>query len=237
MEKVLKEKLFHSNLDSSKLPYLDKTVIHFLSHNSTLDPYLKEIAIELVAESHKYQEIQFGYKIIESRNVLVEKEKVIVNNNTTFNCGSIISSQLRGIEGLIVFTATLGRNYDQWFKSLFDSGDPLKGYIADLIGSVTVEAAVDILEDRITNDLSNYDTNCSNRYSPGYCDWDVSEQKKLFSFLPEKFCGIELTESSLMVPIKSVSGIIGFGTLIKKKAYACQICTQENCYLNKMKAV
>lgn len=229
--------LFHDKLDSSELPDLDKTVIHFLSHNSNLDQYLKDIAINLVTESHLYQEIQYGYKIIATKNVFVEKEKIFINQGMSFDSGKVISSQLHGIEGLVVFTATLGRNYDYWFKGLFDSGDPLKGYIADLIGSITVEAAVDILEEKIIEDLSIYGMSCSNRYSPGYCDWDVSEQQKLFSFLPSNFCDIELTESSLMVPIKSVSGIIGIGKNIKKKAYACQICTQENCYLNKMKAV
>lgn len=227
--------IFHSGLNSAELPNLDKTVIHFLSNNSTLEPYLRDIAINLVEQSHQYQSIQFGYKIVESNELSVTKEKVIVNSEITFECGKIISSQLRGIEGLVIFTSTLGRDYDKWFKSLFDSGDPLQGYIADLIGSVTVEAAVDVLENKIVAELSKQNMKCSNRYSPGYCDWNVSEQKKLFSFLPDKFCGIELTESSLMVPIKSVSGIIGFGKNIKKKAYACQICTQENCYLNKMK--
>lgn len=229
--------LYHSKLHSAELPNLDKTVIHFLSHNSTLEPFLQEIAIELVTESHQHYNIEFGYKILESDNLVVQKNKIFISDNISFNTEKIISSQLKGIEGLVVFTATLGSKFDNWFKGLFDSGDPLKGYIADLIGSVTVEAAVDILEEKIINDLSNYGFNCSNRYSPGYCDWNVSEQKKLFGFLPTNFCGIELTESSLMIPIKSVSGIIGFGKNINKKGYACQICTQENCYLNKMKAI
>ena len=43
-------------------------------------------------------------------------------------------------------------------------------------------------------------------------------------------CGIRLTDSSLMIPIKSVSGVIGVGTDVRKLEYTCGLCTYENCY-------
>ncbi|MEI6755003.1 MAG: vitamin B12 dependent-methionine synthase activation domain-containing protein [Paludibacter sp.] len=48
-------------------------------------------------------------------------------------------------------------------------------------------------------------------YSPRHCSWHVREHKQLFSLFPEKPCGVGLNESSLMHPVKSVSGIIGLG--------------------------
>lgn len=68
----------------------------------------------------------------------------------------------------------------------------------------------------------------TNRYSPGYCGWHVSEQQKLFSLFPVASpCGIQLTDSSLMIPIKSVSGIIGVGSHVRKLEYTCGLCTYE----------
>jgi len=55
----------------------------------------------------------------------------------------------------------------------------------------------------------------TNRYSPGYCGWDVTEQHKLFQLMPENYCGIKLTPSALMDPVKSISGIIGIGKMLK----------------------
>ncbi len=49
--------------------------------------------------------------------------------------------------------------------------------------------------------------------------------------LERNFNGIEITDSALITPIKLVSGIIGLGENVKKKAYTCNICTMENCYL------
>jgi hypothetical protein len=70
----------------------------------------------------------------------------------------------------------------------------------------------------------------TNRYSPGYCGWDVSDQHKLFSLLPNNFCGIKLTENALMIPIKSVSAVIGIGKNVERKDYQCSICEIEFCY-------
>ena len=48
------------------------------------------------------------------------------------------------------------------------------------------------------------------RYSPGYFDLDISEQKKIFSLLEiTKRCGITLTDTCQMIPTKSVTAFTG----------------------------
>ena len=69
----------------------------------------------------------------------------------------------------------------------------------------------------------------TNRYSPGYCVWHLKEQKSLFSLLPAEYCNITLTDSCLMQPIKSVSGLIGIGANGKQKTYLCSICELSHC--------
>jgi len=69
----------------------------------------------------------------------------------------------------------------------------------------------------------------SNRYSPGYCGWPVSDQHILFSLFPEGFCGIELNGSALMTPLKSVSGVIGIGPALRREEYDCGICDMQDC--------
>ncbi|MCC8144566.1 MAG: hypothetical protein LUD02_05030 [Tannerellaceae bacterium] len=73
----------------------------------------------------------------------------------------------------------------------------------------------------------------TNPYSPGYCSWPVSDQHTLFSFLPAGFCGITLTGSSLMLPIKSVSAIVGVGEQIQRVPYGCSQCNMKDCYKRK----
>ena len=106
----------------------------------------------------------------------------------------------------------------------------MRGYIIDAIASEYVEKSSAWLEDRVAEQAMLRRWKITNRHSPGYCDWPVSEQHKLFSLLPERFCGITLTESALMIPIKSLSGIIGLGPDVKRGAFQCSICDLKDCF-------
>jgi cobalamin-dependent methionine synthase I len=118
---------------------------------------------------------------------------------------------------------------ENWAKELLLSGEPLLSYVVNTVASIVVEKAVDFLHDHIREQMKERGLKITNRYSPGYCNWPVSEQQFLFSLLPENFCGITLTESSLMLPIKSISGIIGIGSLVKMKEYICDKCGIKEC--------
>ncbi|MFK2344270.1 vitamin B12 dependent-methionine synthase activation domain-containing protein [Bacteroides fragilis] len=71
-------------------------------------------------------------------------------------------------------------------------------------------------------------------YSPGYCGWKVSDQQILFSLLPNQPCGVSLTASSLMCPIKSVSGVVGIGRQMTRQKYGCELCGKKDCYKNRL---
>ena len=111
----------------------------------------------------------------------------------------------------------------------------LRGYIYDIVGSEIVEGATDLMQAELEKDVKASGSKITNRYSPGYCGWDVAEQHKLFQLVPDNYCGIKLTESALMNPVKSVSGIIGIGTRVKFNPYTCQMCDQKDCIYRKIK--
>jgi hypothetical protein len=65
--------------------------------------------------------------------------------------------------------------------------------------------------------------------NPGSLEnWPISEQKPLFSLFGdvEKLIGVRLSDSFLMFPIKSVSGIY-FPT--ESSFASCQLCPREKC--------
>ncbi len=70
------------------------------------------------------------------------------------------------------------------------------------------------------------------RFSPGYCGWHVGAQKRLFTFLEPDHIGIGLTESCVMHPLKSISGVIVVGPkpifdFDQKFPFCGNRCTQE----------
>lgn len=164
-----------------------------------------------------------------------DKSGIIIFEGVTFNVGKKIARQLINTEGGALFIGTAGAGIGEKSKELMAAGDLIEGYILDVIGSVTVEAAIDKIQNSFEYELTNCGKKITNRYSPGYCGWALREQKQFFAMFPENHCGIKLSDSCLMDPIKSVSGVIGFGANVKKTAYECQMCELETCIYRKIR--
>jgi cobalamin-dependent methionine synthase I len=148
---------------------------------------------------------------------------------TRFRTGRIIRNMLKGAEEYAFFAVTAGPEPETLSKNLMKEGQFLEGYIVDLIATGIVESVADQLQEAVKSAARKDGFRITNRYSPGYCTWDVAEQQKLFGLLPGGCCGITLSESSLMLPIKSVSGIIGIGKEVKYRGYSCEHCSIEQC--------
>jgi hypothetical protein len=70
-------------------------------------------------------------------------------------------------------------------------------------------------------------------YSPGYCGWHITGQRRLFAFLAPGRIDIELNASCLMSPIKSVSGVLVAGPppahAFRNYFDFCPDCTTKDC--------
>jgi len=148
---------------------------------------------------------------------------------TRFRTGRIIRNMLNGAEEYAFFAVTAGPEPETLSKTLMNEGQFLEGYIVDLIATGIVESVADQVQEVIESIVRKDGLKITNRYSPGYCNWDVSEQQKLFGLLPAECFGITLSESSLMHPIKSISGIIGIGKNVKYRDYYCEHCSMKKC--------
>ena len=147
-----------------------------------------------------------------------------------FETGHIILRQLRGSEAYALFVCTAGMEYEAFQQRLKTEDDMVRVFIADALGSVIAEKCADQMELTLQESIDKLGWHHTNRFSPGYCGWHVSEQQKLFPLFDGHTCGITLTDSSLMVPIKSVSGIIGLGREVRRLDYTCGLCDFKQCY-------
>ena len=152
-----------------------------------------------------------------------------------FDMGRIILHQLKGSEAYALFIATAGIEYESYLQRLKNEGDMVRVYIADALGSVIAEKTADMLETCLQESINKLGWHHTNRFSPGYCGWHVSQQQQLFPLFQGHTCGVRLTDSSLMLPIKSVSGIIGLGKEVRRLDYTCGLCNFEKCYKRKRK--
>ncbi len=95
-----------------------------------------------------------------------------------------------------------------------------------MIGNIALTAVRQQLHDDL---CSKFALKKISFMSPGSLqDWPLEAQGQLFQLLPEveAALGVHLTESLLMVPIKSVSGIY-FQTEVS--FFNCQLCQRGKC--------
>jgi len=154
----------------------------------------------------------------------------VVSHLPAFHLGPIITGQLRGSEAYALFVCTSGKEYDAYLQRLKDDGDMVRLFIADALGSIIAEKCADRMEESLQLSIDKLGWHHTNRFSPGYCGWHVAEQQQLFPLFGGQTCGVRLTDSSLMVPIKSVSGIIGLGKEVRRLDYTCGLCDFKQCY-------
>ena len=160
----------------------------------------------------------------------------VVNKQPDFEMGNIILRQLRGSEAFALFVCTSGLEFETYQQRLKEQGDMVRVFIADALGSVIAEKCADQMEKALQESIDKLGWKHTNRFSPGYCGWHVSQQQLLFPLFQGHTCGVKLTDSSLMIPIKSVSGIIGLGEKVRKLEYTCGLCDFKQCYKRKKKA-
>ena len=151
-----------------------------------------------------------------------------------FDSGKIIPKMLRHSAYYVFFVVTAGPEPENLARTLMAEGNYLEGYVVDLIASALVDSVADQIQEQVRKIAKEGGMSITNRYSPGYCSWNVDEQQKLFSLLPDGCCGVSLSESSLMNPVKSISGIIGMGAEVAFRDYTCEICSMLHCQFRKV---
>lgn len=183
---------------------------------------------EILTECHEISNIKAEYRVY--NDVLFDNEtKSVTINNVKFHIKKIVFGQIKKSESVALFLCTAGEEIGQRSREAMHDRDLLKGYIYDVVGSEIVEAAADLMQDDLERNALVAMKKTTNRYSPGYCGWDVAEQHNLFRLLPDNYCGIHLTPSALMDPVKSISGIIGIGENVKRNPYTCRMCEMGDC--------
>lgn len=189
---------------------------------ATPEPEIRRMAEEVAGRIVPGTRVRYMYRLLPAQKL---NAREIMIAGTRFAPQGIICSYLDGMEEACVFVGTAGAEFSRKVRELGTEGNIVADFIADSIGTVLAEYAVRKVEERFAAV-----PNRSMSYSPGYCNWDIREQKQLFSLFPPDPCGITLTESSLMVPEKSVSGFLAMGSTLVRQPYHCEICKNKKCY-------
>lgn len=165
----------------------------------------------------KFEEVYFGIGLNEKETPL---EQIV-----------------RKADYLALFAVTIGNDVSKKIDDLFRTNDFALGSMLDAVASEGTESVADVIQNHFENLLREREYNISSkgvlRYSPGYCGWHMSGQKKIFQYLHPEDIGFKLLDSYLMNPLKSISGVIVVGDkeihIFKDNFPFCSQCNDHLC--------
>ncbi len=118
---------------------------------------------------------------------------------------------LKESHACIFMAATLGSRIDKEMKKL-QVQDMMKAVLFDSCASAAIEAVCDNLQ----KELQKSYPYLTDRYSCGYGDLPITLQASFLQALDaQRRIGLHVNESSLLVPMKSVTAIIGIADRIQ----------------------
>lgn len=180
---------------------------------------------------------EFSHPVGIISDISIPEFEAVYNGEGSNEKSTPLEKIFKRADSLALFALTMGEKVTKKIDELFKANDFALGSMLDSAVSVGADKAADNMENRFSNlFLKRAKITPSAgilRYSPGYCGWHMSGQKKLFEFLHPEDIGITLLDSFLMKPLKSISGVMVAG---KKEIHDfqdsypfCSQCKTHSC--------
>lgn len=150
--------------------------------------------------------------------------------------GNKITGYLKEAKKVAVLAVTIGEALEAAITEHFSKGNYAYAVLLDAAGTTAVEMAADQLNKAISQQASKLGFHTLSRFSPGYGDWNITEQPAVLALAYGQTIGIQVTESCMLVPRKSVTAVIGFvptQTIKDCTKNHCNNCIQQNCLARK----
>lgn len=141
-----------------------------------------------------------------------------------------LARTLKGCTSVYLMAATLGLAVDRLITraSAVRMSDAV---LYQAVAAAMIEAYCDEVNDTLREEAERVGLYCRPRFSPGYGDFRIEHQRDISRLLdtPRKI-GLTVTESCLLVPIKSVTAVIGLSNSPQPcHRKGCEECSKQDC--------
>ncbi len=141
--------------------------------------------------------------------------------------GPLIARAFAGASGLSLALCTIGPALEQRVAELMGT-DMSRAMALDGAGTAAVGEISRLVRERITAAAENAGYRVGMKANPGQEGWPIEQQRVFFSLVPADEIGVNLTDSCLMIPRKSVSFVIGYGTEMCTESVPCDFCSKRD---------
>ncbi len=158
--------------------------------------------------------------------IISEEKKLLLEGND-------IKKHLNSCEKVTVLAVTVGDIIEEEISNASKRGDYAYSLILDAAATEAVEETADNLEKVINITAKKEGYYLTSRFSPGYGDFPIEAQREILKLSGGGRVGIDLTESLMLTPRKSVTAIIGFTrNCDRTKKKKCKDCNKKDCEYN-----
>jgi hypothetical protein len=135
------------------------------------------------------------------------------------------------VEWIVAAVCTIGEALELRVAELWDARELPLAAMLDSVGSGAVESLAEYVNDLLCEEGIRRGVRITNRISPGYGGWDVSQQAELFRLCPGDAIDVTLNAARFMTPVKSISLLAGAGPAARVDHYfsQCARCWMRDC--------
>lgn len=191
----------------NKVPINKDEVLRYLGYkNQSLD----RITNKLIGESMKEMRVlireRYDYRFFDISKI---KDNILLCGSNFKLIGKDIRKHQDKSQSCVLMGVTLGYEVDTRIR-YYEKISMDKALILDACATVTIEEICDRICMELDIILEKDNKELTSRYSPGYGDLPLNIQGDFLSVLGvEKSIGLTATSSSILIPRKSVTAIMG----------------------------
>lgn len=204
-----------------------KEAIRYLGYGKcAVDDQTMALVWESLKELDQMADKKIIYRIFEfsaREENWIQLEHIKIHSRNLFQ-------NMKGCEKVVLLGATLGMEADRLLRR-YSYTDMAKAVVMQACGAAVLEDYLDEWQEELRKEMEREGYYFRPRFSPGYGDFSIAHQGEILRLLDSaKKIGLSMTESSMLIPTKSVTAVIGLSREdIKCHRKGCEVCGKTDC--------
>lgn len=207
VEKLPASIFLGGNEEVSSLYRPKKTeVLRYHSIGEGVDEETDQLVEECMQEILEISRFKYVYR---SSEIAFREPSISFTDSVMTLPGTSIREHLRACEYVVFMAVTLGVEAESRIR-YYSRTDLSRSVVLDACATALVEALCEEVQERIRRLAKEQDFFITPRFSPGYGDLPLTIQSPLLTHLNAyRRIGLSVSESSILLPRKSVTALIG----------------------------
>lgn len=191
-------------------PHIDANLIlrlHKYRRPERVAPPLREVARQMAALAQTLLEPRGWLRRARVRGV-EPQGGVLLDGDVAFQ-SQALARRLDGAAEAVLLVLTIGSALERRAQTLMREERVVEGLLLDTGGWVAIDALLRDVRQVLAADARRRGYRLTARLAPGFAGWPLEQQRALLDAFGEDRVTVRLTESYMMRPGKSVTGVYG----------------------------